>query len=965
MEMIFNKKRNIGAPLHGPLYVLPVFIASCSYVWAANTDTIIASGTQRTLENLTLENGTNGTFIVQAKSNADITATHIVLNSSGIHGGGAWIDSSKFTADDLLVNVTGNSGTGVYLANNSTATISNLTVKGQGSALGMELDGAWSSAQGHATAQLVDSSLDTESGVAIRVSAGDLTLNNVSASTTGNSSYAVNANSSANVAIEGGTFSTQGDYSDAIWVVSQDSSVNVNNATVNTAGDRAHAVNAQKGTSEVTNSTLTTQGENAYGLYTENQIQGDNLTITTSGIGGAGLFTALGGTGTLTNSSITTHGELAPGLLAYPGSQITADSVQIETTGGEGFGLWSRAGTLNISNSEITTGGEKASGLYVNGYSSTASLTNNVSLNNVVLSPAQAQAVEVDTTYLTLNVTDSTLTGGNGQLMTVSHYEDSLDPANNLYSNVTLNATNDVLNGDISVSDPKNSVAVNLNSGSVLTGAVNNATSLTLDASSSWNLNNNSSVGQLTNNGTVTFSDQAKFDTLTVTGDYAGDGGVLVMNSVLGDDSSSTNKLIVGGNVQQGTTRVTINNLGGHGAQTVEGIEIVDVGGKSLGSFIKSGRIVAGAYDYDIVKKGESWYLTSQQTPDDQTPGLDPGATPVIRPQTKMPPAIRPEGGSYTANLAAANSMFMMTLHDRLGETQFIDAITGQPEVTSLWLRQVGGHQVWRDGSGQLKTQSNSYVAQMGGDVARWSTDGTNRWHVGFMAGYGNDQNTTGSQWNGYSSKGSVKGYNVGTYATWYANGDNHTGAWVDSWLMYSWFNNDVSGQDLATESYKSHGITASLESGYTWKTGQFQGGHSTVNEWFVQPQAQVVWMGVRADDHREVNGTRVNSEGNANWLTRLGVKTWIKGHHALDNDKRREFQPFMTLSWLHNTRNYTTRMDDIRVSQDGATNLAEVKVGVEGQLDPRLNLWGNVGVQVGDAGYNNTTAMFGVKYNF
>ncbi|TBM33301.1 autotransporter outer membrane beta-barrel domain-containing protein, partial [Hafnia paralvei] len=98
----------------------------------------------------------------------------------------------------------------------------------------------------------------------------------------------------------------------------------------------------------------------------------------------------------------------------------------------------------------------------------------------------------------------------------------------------------------------------------------------------------------------------------------------------------------------------------------------------------------------------------------------------------------RPEGGSYIANLAAANTLFNTRLHDRLGETQYIDALTGEKKVTSLWLRQVGGHNNWRDSSGQLKTQSNSYVAQLGGDVAQWSTDGLNRGHLGLMTGYAN-----------------------------------------------------------------------------------------------------------------------------------------------------------------------------------------------------------------------------------
>ncbi|ELV3390599.1 autotransporter outer membrane beta-barrel domain-containing protein, partial [Enterobacter hormaechei] len=316
-------------------------------------------------------------------------------------------------------------------------------------------------------------------------------------------------------------------------------------------------------------------------------------------------------------------------------------------------------------------------------------------------------------------------------------------------------------------------------------------------------------------------------------------------------------------------------------------------------------------------------------------------------------------------NLAAANNLFNTTLHDRLGETQYVDALTGEKKVTSLWLRQVGTHNRWRDGSGQLKTQSNSYVAQLGGDIVRWSSDGLNRGHIGLMAGYGNNHSSTRSSETGYSSKGSVDGYSVGAYGTWFENDVNKAGLYVDSWLQYSWFNNHVNGEGLIGESYRSRGVTASLETGYTFRMGDFNGSHGTQNQWYIQPQAQAIWMGVKADEHREGNGTRVSSDGDGNVQTRLGLRTFLKSHHAMDEGKEREFEPFIEANWLHNTRNFSATMDGARVTQAGARNIGEVRVGVEGQITPHTNLWGNIGTQMGDKGYNNTSATIGVKYNF
>ncbi|MCV5597369.1 autotransporter outer membrane beta-barrel domain-containing protein, partial [Escherichia coli] len=80
---------------------------------------------------------------------------------------------------------------------------------------------------------------------------------------------------------------------------------------------------------------------------------------------------------------------------------------------------------------------------------------------------------------------------------------------------------------------------------------------------------------------------------------------------------------------------------------------------------------------------------------------------------------------------------------------------------------------------------------------------------------------------------------------------------------------------------------------------------------------------------HRESNGTLVHSNGDGNVQTRLGVKTWLKSHHKMDDGKSREFQPFVEVNWLHNSKDFSTSMDGVSVTQDGARNIAEIKTGV------------------------------------
>ncbi|EPD6978737.1 autotransporter outer membrane beta-barrel domain-containing protein [Escherichia coli O126:H19] len=476
--------------------------------------------------------------------------------------------------------------------------------------------------------------------------------------------------------------------------------------------------------------------------------------------------------------------------------------------------------------------------------------------------------------------------------------------------------------------------------------------------------------GNVTNSGTLDLRADAPGNVLTVGGNYTGNNGTLLMNTVLGDDSSATDKLVIKGDAS-GQTRVAVTNAGGTGAQTLNGIELIHVDGNAdSAEFVQAGRIAAGAYDYTLGRgqgsNSGNWYLTSgKNTPDPEpTPTPDPDSKPEAVPGG-YDNDLRPEAGSYTANMAAANTMFVTRLHERLGPVQYTDVMTGETKNTSMWMRHEGGHNRWRDGTGQLKTQGNRYVVQLGGDIAQWGWGETDRWHLGVMAGYGNDHNNTDSVRTGYRSKGSVNGYSTGLYATWFANDETHNGAYLDTWAQYGWFDNHVKGDGLPGESWKSKGLTASLETGYTWKAGEFSGSHGSLNEWYVQPQAQVVWMGVKADEHRESNGTRVESTGDGNVRTRLGVKTWIKGHNRMDDGKSREFRPFVEVNWLHNTREFGTRMNGVTVHQDGARNIGEVKAGVEGQINDRLNLWGNVGVQAGDKGYSDTSAMLGVKYTF
>ena len=493
---------------------------------------------------------------------------------------------------------------------------------------------------------------------------------------------------------------------------------------------------------------------------------------------------------------------------------------------------------------------------------------------------------------------------------------------------------------------------------------------------SQWDMTADSTVTNLTlKDSTLNFlspavqtrklsRDAATFKTLTVSGDYTGIDSNIVMNTQLGDDASPTDKLVVQGNTS-GTTNVKVVNAGGTGGVTTNGIELITVAGTSDGEFKQNGRIVAGAYDYTLARgegsNDKNWYLSSALSPEDPVVPVDP-STPA-KPQAPRESAIRPEAGLYGMNLQAANTLFNTRLQDRLGETHYVDALTGEKAVTSLWLRNVGGHTRQHDGSGQLDMQANRYVMQLGGDIAQWSSDNADRFHLGLMAGYANQKARAENQRNGKRADSSISGYSVGLYGTWLQNNETHEGAYVDTWAQYSWFDNSVNGRgvDEATKEYDAKGFTASVESGYTWKLADI----SERNALYIQPKAQVTWMGVKADEHKETNGTRVEGKGDGNIQTRLGVRLYGQGHNQLDDGKDRTFQPFVEANWIHNTKDFGVALNGENVDLTGTRNIGELKAGVEGQLTKNVALWGNVAQQVGDKGYSDTSAMLGVKVAF
>ncbi|WP_233456799.1 autotransporter outer membrane beta-barrel domain-containing protein [Citrobacter farmeri] len=818
--------------------------------------------------------------------------------------------------------------------------------------------------------------------------------------TSGTASYGLNASGlNANIDINGNAkITTDGDSSIAVYAASNSNISLGSGSEIATAGKNAYGIysNGNNGSSTLTaeNLSVSTQGGSAHGVYSANgnaviNLSGDNF-VETFGAGAYGIVSSKDQSLIDIDGKvvIVTSGDRSSGAVASASEINLGDNSIISTKGNNAYGVSTKAGVVNANNLIVSTEGNNASGINSynnseislngsgnittkgensNGAYATESSGINIGNTDIDVSGKNSHALNsVSNSSINLNKSGGYVYALNGSsflarggvinaildnvsvLNNGSLIDSQIDSDNNL-GDITLTVQNtSLISGDVQVDNGSSGKLTLNNSG--WKGSATNATEINLDELSTWYLTSSSDAQFINNSGTIILNDSGVGNNLTIHNDYHGDDGHIVFNGKLEGDNSIVDKLIVNGNTS-GSTLVSVNNIGGNGDKTINGIELISVAGDSSGIFEQNGRIVAGAYEYHLITRDGNWYLVNNNE--------------VSAPDSKLDPSARPEGGSYVANLSAANTLFNTRLHDRVGETWYRDPVTGQEQHSSLWMRQVGSHNKWRDGSGQLKTQANSYVAQLGGDLAQWSTNGENEGHLGLMMGYANSHNSTKSSRTGYGSKGSLNGYSVGLYTTWFENKNEDTGLYLDSWLQYSWFRNHVNGQGLASESYKSKGMTASLETGYSIKFNEFSGSKGGVNEWFVQPQAQVTWMGVKANEHRELNGSLVKGHGEGNVQTRLGVRTFLRSQRTVDTGIQRSFEPFVEVNWLHNSRDFSATMDGANISESGSRNLGELKAGVEAKLNPSLNIWGNVGTRVGTKGYMDSTTMIGVKYNF
>ncbi|WP_416057411.1 autotransporter outer membrane beta-barrel domain-containing protein [Stenotrophomonas maltophilia] len=669
----------------------------------------------------------------------------------------------------------------------------------------------------------------------------------------------------------------------------------------------------------------------------------------------------------------TTGNAAAPAQARLEGSTVTAaagtavvlsgastlalrDS-HLRGTGANGRGvLLQGGGALSAQRSSIE--GNRA-GLRVEG----SGITTSVMLDGTRITSTNGDAVQVAGSLSGMNAitlrNGASLGSGTGVLLRAQES-----------AQVDLQVHASHLAGDLVAQDDSARLDVTLRDGATLAGRIDGGRGIALH-DAQWQMTGDSRIGSLLlgPDALLALGRGDAFHTLAISGDFTGDGGTLLFNTVLDGDDAATDRLVIGGDTR-GTAHIRVTNVGGTGAVTPDGIELISVGGTSHGHFTLVGRAVGGQYEY-FLHKGTgadgSWYLRSALPtppdpcdvdpascsppvepvdpvdPADPVPPLDPGQG-HPPPPPHPDPVIRPEGGAYLANLRASQDMFRIRYDER----------NASQNSGRAWARVDGTRQRFNAANRQLDIHGNSQALGVGADL--WRTSNGNA--VGVMLSSGNATSTSTNPLSGYYARGKVKGEALGVYGTWRAGSgpDPYRGFYVDGTLQRAQFRNRVEGVGLETERYGSRAWQGALETGRAFRIGGT--GNSSL---FLEQMLQVGynrWDGTR---HTEANGTAVATKDADGLFGHVGLRLSGLTHWE---GRAVQVQPYVAVNWLLNRSESQISMDAEVVTARIPSRRAEVKAGASLAFTNGMALWAGLARQQA-SGFHQTSAQLGVNYHW
>ena len=504
-----------------------------------------------------------------------------------------------------------------------------------------------------------------------------------------------------------------------------------------------------------------------------------------------------------------------------------------------------------------------------------------------------------------------------------------------------LNLNQSTLIGDIYVADvatnPTAKANVNLMNGSLFKGASHGVDQVNIDGSSYWLLTGDSTVSTTINAGAIGFDVHSGFAILSAN-NYVGNDGELMINTKLGDDRSVSDKLIIDGGHASGSTALIVNNSGGTGAQTTNGIFLVEAinGGTTAVSAFKLGNAVrGGAFDYRLFRSGlsdgeeDNWYLRST---------FDGGV--IVDPEEKFK-IYGPELSLYGAVMPTASRLgqtTLGTLHARVGEEENLRA-SGQSKrkiVNGAWGRIFT--QEYQDQYTSIVDPSTSTVVkgfQIGADIYRHQTARGQRDHAGaYFAVVNAHADVNGTVTNADASAyvrqrtGNIDldGVSAGVYWTHFG-----VSGWYTDAVLQATSYSGKAGSNRTVISTDGIGGIASLEAGYAFKFSR---------QWQLEPQVQLLYQHIKLDNTADQFST-IGLGASNSLLGRIGARLQHTGKYS-----GTLLQPYLRAnvwSTMAGARNTVDYGGVNQISTQAGGHWGQLGVGVTAQPNKRTSLFVNV----------------------
>jgi outer membrane autotransporter protein len=697
----------------------------------------------------------------------------------------------------------------------------------------------------------------------------------------------------------------------------------------------------------------------------------------------------------LTNKGTTTGDITNSGLL---GSLISVTNNNGATLNGKISNTG--AGTITLDNKGTSTSTIKNTG------AGTIALNNSGKSTGNIINDSDSKESQINVTNNTGATLDSTISNTKaGKIELTNKGTTTGDITNSGLLGSLISVTNNngaTLNGKISNTGAGtiklnntstatfNGNLINTNSGTItatnagiFTGTTNNANGkIDLDNQGLWIITGNSTLSQLTNTGSIKFpliaeanaGDKNQYHTINIK-EYKGTNGDIYVNTYWNNDGTSyADTIFIEKVTESGTTRVHAmghderNEIIGN-AQSSEKkntTQVINVeSNEPKHKFVGTADISDGAKQAQLVEttgeSGETIYVWSLTTQDPAEP-IQP------TPPKEVPIYAEPVSGYVqmpTVNMELGFTT-IGTLHERRGENQTYN-ITGTNNTAladnqqQTWGRVLVKH-LDKNGKQRLDTVGNQSVLQIGHDfiLDENNKTGTRR-HIGAYVSYGHNENDFRDQYraeNGYivddhyTGKGRTDAVSVGGYSTFYGN----NGGYVDLVGQVSYLRNKYNAR--SNESVHQNGWGAAL-SAETGKSFTVYG-----NNWFVEPQAQLVYQYLSLDDFND--GIRHIDQHNPSALRgRVGMRFGYNGV-TTDNLPPSSFYGIANI-WHDFVNPKSVDIGRDTLKEEYAKTWGEVGVGIQLPITRQSHFYGDVRYEknFGSAKRKGFKGTLGYKYTW